>query len=102
MTPAPYWKLPGAYTVVPRQRKFKANMELLDGELANAINSCLADRVEEVSAWQDKGVCFLPMDEQAKGDSRSSNRSSVDCSISWRQLPRPFTQQCNQCFGSLV
>ena len=61
MTPAPYWKLPGAYTVVPRQRKFKANMELLDGELANAINSCLADRVEEVSAWQDKceNICLF-------------------------------------------
>lgn len=45
MTPAPYWKIPGAYQVVPRQRKFKENMELINSELNKAIEACLGDKV---------------------------------------------------------
>jgi len=44
MTPAPYWKIPGAYQVVPRQVAFKQNMELVNSELNKAIAECLNDR----------------------------------------------------------
>mmetsp|Transcript_11015 Transcript_11015/g.32867 ORF Transcript_11015/g.32867 Transcript_11015/m.32867 type:complete len:608 (+) Transcript_11015:40-1863(+) len=47
MTPAPYWKLPGAMQLVPRQRAFAANMKLLNGQLNAAIAAALEDRVEE-------------------------------------------------------
>ncbi|KAJ1444844.1 cytochrome P450 [Pelagophyceae sp. CCMP2097] len=47
MTPAPYWKIPGAGLLVPRQRKFRANMNLLNGELNKCIARALEDRVEE-------------------------------------------------------
>ena len=49
MTPAPYWKIPGAMQVVPRQRAFTENMDLLNGELNKAIAAALADRVEEAT-----------------------------------------------------
>jgi len=44
MTPAPYWKIPGAYQLVPRQIAFKKNMELINSELNKAIVECLSDR----------------------------------------------------------
>jgi len=47
MTPAPYWKLPGAMQLVPRQRRFTANMALLNDALNAAIGAAFADRVEE-------------------------------------------------------
>ena len=46
MTPAPYWKIPGAMQVVPRQRAFTANMDLLNSELNKAIDAALGDRDE--------------------------------------------------------
>lgn len=46
MTPAPYWKIPGAYTFVPRQVAFKNNMQLINSELNKAIEECLKDRSE--------------------------------------------------------
>jgi len=47
MTPAPYWKIPGAYTFVPRQVAFKKNMALIDSELTKAIEACLKDQSQE-------------------------------------------------------
>lgn len=49
MTPAPYWKLPGAGAegfpvIVPRQAAFKKNMALLNDELNGAIAKALEDR----------------------------------------------------------
>ena len=41
MTPAPYWKLPLADVVVPRQAAFKKNMALLNGELQRCIEEAL-------------------------------------------------------------
>ena len=46
MTPAPYWKIPGAMQLVPRQRAFTANMNLLNDQLNNAIAGAFEDRVE--------------------------------------------------------
>jgi cytochrome P450 len=46
MTPAPYWKIPGAMQLVPRQRAFTANMQLLNDQLNNAIAGAFEDRVE--------------------------------------------------------
>mmetsp|Transcript_5472 Transcript_5472/g.17275 ORF Transcript_5472/g.17275 Transcript_5472/m.17275 type:complete len:623 (-) Transcript_5472:26-1894(-) len=46
MTPAPYWKIPGAMQLVPRQRAFVENMNLLNDQLNAAIAAALADRVE--------------------------------------------------------
>ena len=47
MTPGPYWKIPGATDIVPRQRLFKKNMALLNDELSTAINAALQSRSEE-------------------------------------------------------
>lgn len=49
MTPAPYWKLPGAGAkgfpvIVPRQAAFQKNMALLNDELNGAIAKALEDR----------------------------------------------------------
>ena len=44
MTPAPYWKLPLASVVVPRQAAFKKNMALLNDELSKAIEQALKGR----------------------------------------------------------
>lgn len=38
----PYWKLPGAMSIVPRQRRFAADMALIDGALRTAIDSVRA------------------------------------------------------------
>ena len=46
MTPAPYWKLPLADVVVPRQAAFKKNMALLNGELQRCIEEALSNRDE--------------------------------------------------------
>lgn len=46
VTPAPYWKIPGASVVVPRQAAFKKNMELLNGELRKCIKAALENRDE--------------------------------------------------------
>ena len=43
MTPAPYWKIPGAMQLVPRQRAFTANMQLLNDQLNNAIAGAFED-----------------------------------------------------------
>jgi len=37
MTPAPYWDIPGAKTVVPRQRDFQKNMKVLNDVLDDLI-----------------------------------------------------------------
>jgi cytochrome P450 len=54
MTPAPYWKIPGAMALVPRQRRFTANMKLLNGELNKAIDAALGDRVFETTDALEK------------------------------------------------
>uniref|UniRef100_A0A7S3JRS1 Cytochrome P450 n=1 Tax=Aureoumbra lagunensis TaxID=44058 RepID=A0A7S3JRS1_9STRA len=46
VTPAPYWKLPLASVLVPRQVRFQQNMALLNGELKKCINAALEDRDE--------------------------------------------------------
>ena len=37
MTPFPYWDIPGANAIVPRLRKFNADLSLLNAELDNLI-----------------------------------------------------------------
>nr|BAX73990.1 carotene hydroxylase [Euglena gracilis] len=44
MTPLPYWKLPLADVVVPRQADFKRNMALINDQLNLAIASALKNR----------------------------------------------------------
>uniref|UniRef100_A0A7S1ULN7 Cytochrome P450 n=1 Tax=Phaeomonas parva TaxID=124430 RepID=A0A7S1ULN7_9STRA len=46
MTPAPYWKLPFATDLVPRQREFKENMNLLDSTLDDCVREALSSRKE--------------------------------------------------------
>lgn len=46
MTPAPYWKIPGASIVVPRQAAFKRNMQLLDSKLNECIAAAFENRDE--------------------------------------------------------
>lgn len=46
VTPAPYWKIPGASVVVPRQRDFQRNMRLLNEELEKCISAALDNREE--------------------------------------------------------
>merc|ERR1719421_2313378 len=45
-TPFPYWKIPFAMQVVPRQRKFLEDMALLDKTLEKLIQEALASREE--------------------------------------------------------
>lgn len=47
MTPLPYWNIPFATDIVPRQRLFKKNMALLNDRLNAAIDAALSDRKEE-------------------------------------------------------
>uniref|UniRef100_A0A7S2RIW3 Cytochrome P450 n=1 Tax=Rhizochromulina marina TaxID=1034831 RepID=A0A7S2RIW3_9STRA len=46
MTPAPYWKIPGADRVVPRQVAFRNNMDLLNSELNRCIQTALDTKNE--------------------------------------------------------
>lgn len=46
MIPAPYWKIPGAMQLVPRQRAFTKNMALLNDQLNKAIAAAVSDRTE--------------------------------------------------------
>ena len=46
VTPAPYWKIPGATMVVPRQVRFRKNMDLLNNELNKCIGAALENRDE--------------------------------------------------------
>ena len=47
VTPAPYWKIPGATFVVPRQVRFKKNMALLNDELNKCIKAASLNRDEQ-------------------------------------------------------
>jgi hypothetical protein len=47
MTPAPYWDLPFANDVVPRLRKFNADLRLLDGVLTDLIDRAKNSRTED-------------------------------------------------------
>ena len=47
MTPAPYWDLPFANDVVPRLRKFNADLSLLDGVLSDLIDRAKNSRTED-------------------------------------------------------
>ena len=44
LTPAPYWKLPGANKVVPRLVEFNTDMDLLNSVLYRLIDECLESR----------------------------------------------------------
>ena len=44
LTPAPYWKIPGANKVVPRLVEFNEDMDLLNGVLYKLIDQCLENR----------------------------------------------------------
>mmetsp|Transcript_3258 Transcript_3258/g.4935 ORF Transcript_3258/g.4935 Transcript_3258/m.4935 type:complete len:681 (+) Transcript_3258:111-2153(+) len=46
MIPLPYWKIPLVDQLVPRQRAFKANMNLINSKLDAAIERALANRKE--------------------------------------------------------
>jgi len=47
LTPAPYWKIPGANQVVPRLREFNKDMDLLNNVLYKLIDECLQSRNPE-------------------------------------------------------
>lgn len=55
LTPAPYWKLPGANQVVPRLVEFNTDMDLLNSVLYRLIDECLESRnPEELEALKNK------------------------------------------------
>ena len=44
LTPAPYWKIPGANEVIPRLVEFNKDMDLLNDVLYKLIDECLENR----------------------------------------------------------
>lgn len=44
LTPAPYWKIPGANKLIPRLVEFNEDMELLNSVLYKLIDQCLESR----------------------------------------------------------
>ena len=55
LTPAPYWKLPGANKLIPRLVEFNTDMELLNDVLYKLIDDCLDSRnPEELEALKAK------------------------------------------------
>jgi len=44
LTPAPYWKIPGANKLIPRLVEFNTDMELLNNVLYRLIDQCLESR----------------------------------------------------------
>jgi len=55
LTPAPYWKIPGANSLVPRLVEFNTDMELLNSVLYKLIDQCLESRnPEELEALKNK------------------------------------------------
>jgi len=62
MTPAPYWKIPGAMQLVPRQRAFTANMALLNDQLNNAIAAAFKDSVKMDTEELQENVDYATME----------------------------------------
>ncbi|GMH81492.1 hypothetical protein TrVE_jg13930 [Triparma verrucosa] len=55
MTPAPYWKIPGANFVVPRLRKFQSNLKTLDDTLNELIGIAKDTRqVEDIEELENR------------------------------------------------
>jgi cytochrome P450 len=55
MMPLPYWDIPFATDIIPRQVEFKKNMKVLNDRLDMCINTALADRKQEdVEALQEQ------------------------------------------------
>jgi len=55
LTPAPYWKIPGANALIPRLVEFNTDMELLNSVLYKLIDECLESRnPEELDALKNK------------------------------------------------
>ena len=54
MTPAPYWDLPFANQLVPRLRKFNADLKILNDVLDDLINRAKASRIVEDIAELEK------------------------------------------------
>jgi len=55
LTPAPYWKIPGANKLIPRLVEFNTDMELLNSVLYKLIDECLESRnPEELDALKKK------------------------------------------------
>ena len=55
LTPAPYWKIPGANEVIPRLKEFNKDMDLLNDVLYKLIDECLESRnPEELEALKSK------------------------------------------------
>lgn len=60
MTPLPYWNIPFATDIVPRQVKFKKNMALLNDRLDACIKKALENRKEEdVEALQNRDYAAM-------------------------------------------
>ena len=59
----PYWNLPGAALLVPRQRRFRADLavinECLDGLIAQAKRTRQADDAEALQQRDYSKVCHL-------------------------------------------
>merc|ERR1719343_1435987 len=55
MTPAPYWELPLANEVVPRLRKFNADLKILDEVLTDLIDRAKNSRqVEDIEELENR------------------------------------------------
>ena len=55
LTPAPYWKIPGANKLIPRLVEFNTDMDLLNDVLYKLIDQCLESRnPEELEALKKK------------------------------------------------
>jgi len=55
LTPAPYWKIPGANSLIPRLKEFNTDMDLLNSVLYKLIDECLESRnPEELDALKNK------------------------------------------------
>lgn len=55
LTPAPYWKIPGANKLIPRLVDFNTDMDLLNSVLYKLIDECLDSRnPEELDALKSK------------------------------------------------
>ena len=55
LTPAPYWKVPGANKVIPRLVEFEKDMDMLNSVLYKLIDECLDSRnPEELEALKNK------------------------------------------------
>jgi hypothetical protein len=87
LTPAPYWKIPGAKEVIPRLVEFEKDMDLLNSVLYKLIDQCLESRDPlELDALQ--------VSESGRRRARPLPPAAVPASHTPRssRLPRPSVE----------